>query len=75
MINKMLQVTLVGQFINCLMPYIEQNSLYFLISGENSLFVGDFFEIHYNTNIVKRNTERIVCNGKMYQRTNDDNNF
>ena len=37
--------------------------------------MGDVFEIHDNTNIIKRNTERIVCNGKMYQRTNDDNNF
>ena len=33
---EVLQVILVGQFINCLRPYIEQNSLYFLIAGENS---------------------------------------
>ena len=34
---EVLQVILVGQFINCLKPYTEKNSFYFLISGEKSL--------------------------------------
>ena len=34
---EVLQVILVGEFINCLKPYIEQNSLHFIISGEKSL--------------------------------------
>ena len=28
---------LTGQFISWLRPYVEQNSVYFLMSGENSL--------------------------------------
>ena len=32
-----LQVVLVGQYIKCLKPHIEQDSLYFSISGRKSL--------------------------------------
>ena len=34
---EVLQVILAGQVINCLKPYIEQNSFYLLISGQKSL--------------------------------------
>ena len=39
---EVLQVILVGQSINWLRPYIEQNSLYLFISGNKSL---DFFSL------------------------------
>ena len=35
---------------------------------------GRIFEIH-NTNPIKQNTERMVFNCKLYQRTNDDKNL
>ena len=33
------------------------------------------FEIHDNTNPIKRNIVSMGCNGNIYQGTNDDKNF